>query len=168
MDGNYPIEAVANTILDEAEGREILLSPMKLQKLMYLAHGYYIAVTGQPLTDEDFEAWQYGPVSPTIYHEFKDFGASPIKTGKRATRRYWDNGEVNSDTPTIPESDRRARAVINFVLNTYGGRSAVYLSDLTHKVGSPWEHVRSAAPLRRNSKIDNSLIRDYFGTLVKG
>jgi hypothetical protein len=32
MEGNYPIEAVANAVLSEAESRGISLSPMKLQK----------------------------------------------------------------------------------------------------------------------------------------
>jgi uncharacterized phage-associated protein len=65
MFGNYPIEAIANSILDECEKRGIRLTPMKLQKLLYLAHGYYVAITGQPLIDEDFEAWKYGPVAPS-------------------------------------------------------------------------------------------------------
>jgi uncharacterized phage-associated protein len=51
MFGNYPIEAIVNSILDECEKRGIRLTPMKLQKLLYPAHGYYVAITGQPLID---------------------------------------------------------------------------------------------------------------------
>jgi hypothetical protein len=76
---------------------------MKLQKLIYLAHGYYFAVTGCPLVGEQFEAWQFGPVSPTIYHEFNRFSSSALKKGVRATRTvFCDDGSVEYVEPLFP------------------------------------------------------------------
>lgn len=166
MAGNYPIEAVANSVLWGAEKRNVRLTPMKLQKLLYLCHGYYLAVTGQPLVDEDFEAWQYGPVSPSIYQEFKDCGSRSIDAGRRARNRGRAALGILDDISEIPDDDKQAARIVNFVLDTYGARTAIYLSDLTHKVGSPWEKVRQVDPPRRNAKITNDLIKLYFDQLV--
>lgn len=61
---------------------------LKLQKFLYLAHMVNLGRTGEPLIsalDEKerhggcFEAWDYGPVLPYLYHHLKIFGSSPVK-----------------------------------------------------------------------------------------
>jgi len=44
---------------------------MKLQKLVYYAHGWHLALNNEPLIDEQVECWQYGPVISSLFHEFK-------------------------------------------------------------------------------------------------
>jgi uncharacterized phage-associated protein len=141
---------------------------MKLQKLMYLVHGYYLAVTGTPLIDEFFEAWQYGPVVPTTYYDFKQFGRDDIAKGFRATKTYLqpDTNTECREQPTIPEGDEAFDGILKFVFEKYGDKSAIYLSDLTHKVGSPWHQVKMTEPTMRNADIPNDLIREYFQKLV--
>ena len=51
---------------------------MKIIKLVYIAHGHYLAKNDSPLFTEKVEAWDYGPVIPSLYHEFKIYGAFPI------------------------------------------------------------------------------------------
>jgi uncharacterized phage-associated protein len=161
----YPVEAGANSVLKATEDRGIKTSPMKLQKLLYLMHGYYIALTGKPLVDEEFEAWPYGPVAPTIYHDLKKFGGGTIPSGCRLNRLNVETFEF--ETPSFPDDDEQAKKVLSFVLSTYGAQTAVYLSDLTHKVGSPWERVKRENPYLRNVSIKNEMIKDYFSALVK-
>ena len=74
----YKVEAVANWFLQYAKSNDIIIDHMKLQKMIYFANGWALGVTGEPLIDERFEAWQYGPVVPSIYHQFKAFGRRPI------------------------------------------------------------------------------------------
>jgi len=167
MTGNYPIEAAANSVLREAEKRGIALTHMKLQKLLYLAYGYYAGLTGEPLADEDFEAWQFGPVSPTVYQSFKDCGGHTIDPGRRMERFVLDDEGARFELPYLPEDDGKAARVVDYVFDTYGAKSAIYLSDLTHKEGSPWDQADSIRPRRRNIKIDNDAIREYFAKLVK-
>jgi uncharacterized phage-associated protein len=54
------------------------LSNLSLQKLTYIAQMFYLGANGRPLFQEDFEAWDYGPVCPDLYHDLKMFGSDPI------------------------------------------------------------------------------------------
>jgi uncharacterized phage-associated protein len=56
------------------------LTNLKLQKILYLAHMVFVGRTnGLLLIDEPFEAWDFGPVLPSLYHRVKIFGNSPIR-----------------------------------------------------------------------------------------
>ena len=54
------------------------ISNLKLQKLLYLAQGFFLAIYGEPLFPEHIEAWTHGPVVPEIYRRFKRFEGSTI------------------------------------------------------------------------------------------
>ncbi len=141
---------------------------MKLQKLIYLSHGYYLATTSTPWIDESFEAWDYGPVVPSIYHEFKRFGSETIDRGTRCTALIREASGFRLETPeNATAHDEIGEQVVDYVLNTYGGKSAIYLSELTHKVGSPWEIIRQNTRNARNQGIPNETILEYFGNLIK-
>jgi uncharacterized phage-associated protein len=146
--------AAANTILDAAEERGLALDPMKLQKLVYMTNGYYSALADKAWVKEAFEAWKYGPVIPSLYHKFKSFGSEPIKTGTRINT--YDSCNVAAD-PVL-------KRVLNFVLDKYGAKSGIYLSDLTHKVGSPWDETRN--PSCSSEEISFDSIQRYFKNLV--
>ena len=75
----YPSAAIANEFLTLSFSDQKLVSPMKLLKLVYLAHGWHLAIKGKPLIDEQIQAWDYGPVIQNLYHEIKGFGCAGIK-----------------------------------------------------------------------------------------
>jgi uncharacterized phage-associated protein len=54
------------------------VSNLKLQKLVYYAQAWHIAIFGEELFPDDFQAWIHGPVIPDLYHSYKSFGWSPI------------------------------------------------------------------------------------------
>ncbi len=71
--------AVADYFLihvDEEAGDN--LTNLKLQKLVYYAQGVHLALTGQPLFDDEICAWQLGPAIPTLYRQFSQTGGEPI------------------------------------------------------------------------------------------
>jgi uncharacterized phage-associated protein len=51
---------------------------MKLQKLVYYAQGFSLALDGEPRFAEPLEAWQRGPVCPELYHVYKHLGKQPV------------------------------------------------------------------------------------------
>ena len=72
-----PVFAAAKRLCERAEWS---LSNLKLQKLLYIAHLFYLGESnGNPLLREHFEAWDYGPVQPDLYRSVRIFGSSPIE-----------------------------------------------------------------------------------------
>ena len=58
------------SLVDEDQGDSI--SNLRLQKLMYYAQGYLLALKDRPLIHEEFEAWEHGPVIPGLYNSFRN------------------------------------------------------------------------------------------------
>ncbi|MCL6584270.1 MAG: DUF4065 domain-containing protein [bacterium] len=113
----YDAKAIANYFLDLAKSKGEKLTLMKLLKLIYFAHGWHLAITGKPLIDEQVEAWQYGPVIPSVYHEFKGFGNQPI------TRSEIDPQLLklfDIEVPAIHEDDSFTKSLLNKIWDTYG------------------------------------------------
>ena len=54
--------SVGNTILKRARNDGIDITPMKLQKMIYIVYKEYLKQTGRSLFPERFEVWKYGPV----------------------------------------------------------------------------------------------------------
>lgn len=59
--------AIANYFIELTKNYDNLVSPMKLQKLVYFAHGWCLAHADKPLINEKVEAWQYRPVVSSLY-----------------------------------------------------------------------------------------------------
>lgn len=74
-----PIE-IAKYFLMRAEKDGELITPLKMQKLVYFAYVFYlVAKQGKErLFEEKIEAWPAGPVVPSLYRELKKYGSSPI------------------------------------------------------------------------------------------
>lgn len=168
MGANMPYLAtvIANEFIVLARASGKTLTPLKLQKLVYFAHGWYLALTGNALISDRVQAWQYGPVIPSIYHEFKDVGNGPINDlsselvnigGLRfASKATLDNFPVN-------EERQHAKDIVAKVFEIYGGYSAAKLSNATHQTGTPWQQVYKDG--ERKITIPNELIRAYFKEL---
>ena len=59
----YTAKAIANYFLKHRKRfkRKGPITQMKLHKLVYFAHGWHLALKGEPLIDETLQAWDYGP-----------------------------------------------------------------------------------------------------------
>jgi len=159
--------AVANAFLDiqsEDHGDFPRIDQMKLYKLVYYAHAWWLAQKGDNLFEEDVHAWPWGPVVPSLYGAFKDAGRSAIK-GLRATELVKTGGSIFDFRFREPEPP--SDEVMNFLREVWAVHkdySGVQLSNATHAHGEPWTIVReqydgdlSAKPL-----IPNSIIMAVF------
>lgn len=54
------------------------ITHLKLQKLVCYAQAMNLGLYGRPIFAEDIEAWQHGPVVPSLYKEFQRHGRSVI------------------------------------------------------------------------------------------
>lgn len=164
----YPATVIANEFFALAKRQGDALTPMKLQKLVYFAHGWCLALTEQALISDQIQAWQYGPVIPSIYHEFKEVGNGPITNP--ATEMRYERGmkfvRKAFSLDDYPETEERqhAKEIIAKVFEIYGKYSAVRLSNATHLHGTPWQQVYQQGS--RHQVISNDVIKDYFKRLA--
>jgi uncharacterized phage-associated protein len=157
--------AIANLLLKEARSRGYEISNLKLQKLLFLCHAFYLVETGRPLIRGSFEAWQYGPVHREAYDAFKVYGSKPIT--EDALRFDPITGARKSIA--IP-TDRVVSDVIQNVARFYGSKSPTELVELTHAKNGPWHHVVNAAASKANIalKINDAVIEERFKYLWFG
>ena len=154
--------AVANWFLATAEAERKTLDPMKLQKLIYFADGWSLALTNVPLINEQVQAWKWGPVIPSVYHEFKVYGRRPITRMAEISDTVWGDRDLEI------KDDPDAEALLTRVWQVYGHLSGVQLSNMTHAPDGAWHQAYREANGRRNVAIEDALIRAEFLRKVKG
>jgi len=127
------------------------MTHLKLQKLAYYAQAWSLALEGQELFQDDFEAWVHGPVARSLYDRFASFGWNPI----------------TPDTCTEMQLPEEVAAFLDEVWEVYGQYSAKRLEDLTHDE-APWVDARGDLdPLARCSHvISKDVMREYYSAVA--
>lgn len=160
----YDAKAVANYFLDLAKKDGTSITPMKLQKLIFFAHGWHLALAGEPLIADQVEAWQFGPVVPAIYHEFKHERSGAITC--KATEL--DLESFSMVELSVAEDDLTAKKIMERIWDTFGKLSAKRLSDLTHLPGTPWDlAIKSSSGSERGVPILDAEIDRYFSEQLR-
>lgn len=151
---------VANYFIQKSLDEGRLLTPMQVIKLTYLAHGWNYAYFSEDLLSEAVQAWQYGPVIRSLYHELKEYGNRVIPELIR---------DRDGSFSKVPESDER-RALLDKVWDVYSKYSGGQLSTMTHQKGTPWHQVyeREGGKLKRWAPIPNNLIRAHYAQRAAG
>lgn len=134
-------------------GEENDISPMKLIKLVYIAHGWYLGIKGQTLIDENPEAWKYGPVISSLYHQYKHLGNSPMKK------------EFLKPAKLEEKSDEK---FLDRIWEVYGRHSALELSAKTHMPDTPWSKAWNSV---KNGnyfflQIPENDIKNYYKDMI--
>ena len=126
------------------------ISNLKLQKLVYYAQAWHLALHENPLFQEDFEAWVHGPVIPTLYQKYKVFGWQPI---------------LEDAKPELPEE---IREFLNEVAQEYFACDAYELEQMTH-AEAPWNRAREDLPpdAPSNAVIEKEWMKEYYGSRVE-
>lgn len=119
---------------------------LKLQKLVYYAQAWFVAIHRERLFPESFEAWVHGPVCPPLYHRFKSHRWNPI-----------------TDEVAPPALDDRVTGVLDEVMEVYGGFAGWQLEQLTHSE-APWlDARRGLAPEQTcDTEISVDAMRGFY------
>lgn len=152
----YPASVIAYAFVEKGIEEGQFVTQMKLQKMVYFAHGYHLAKYGEPLITEKFEAWKFGPVVEDIYQTYKLYGSDPIM-----------------DTFFLPKPPRAFRYkplsetavdAIEYTWKVTKNLSGAQLSQWSHLDGSPW--AKTYDPANPSVAIPEESIRDYFQKLL--
>jgi uncharacterized phage-associated protein len=154
---SHDARAIGNILLDCADKLAIPISPMKLQKLLYFAHGHSWRALRAGLIFNSFRAWDYGPIVKVVYDEFKDLGSSPI-----CRRANWYNLAAGGVEVAFAALSDEEMACVHQAMSIYAPVDAYTLSRLSHAHNSPWDIVRRKPQAYPKNLIPNELIADYF------
>lgn len=148
----YSPFAVAKFFIEKASELKESVTPMKLIKLSYIAHGWHLAVLDTPLINENVQAWKYGPVFESLYHAFKRFGNNPIPPNAAMEFNY-----------STSDFEPKTRALLEKVWEKYSPLNALQLSALTHQQGTPWYDTWEGTQFeRQNVVISNDAIKVFY------
>jgi uncharacterized phage-associated protein len=147
----YSAAKVANRMLELARTRGQEITPLKLLKLVYIAHGWSFPYLREPLLAEPAQAWQYGPVVPSLYHAVSKFRDGSI-------------------TGVVPDTDpqalsEQADSLIRSVYDSYARYSGIQLSNMTHMPNTPWSEAWNARG--KNALIPNDRISAHYQHLLE-
>ena len=145
---SYDVLEVCRHVINYSNEQDYGISNLKLQKVLYFIQAYFLIdkTKNAPCFDDKIEAWNFGPVVPTAYHEYKQYGSGDIPT----IESY-----VLFVTDVITDEDKNR---INKVVDKFSGYSATDLVALTHRQ-SPW--MNAYAPYR-NNEITLDAVKEYF------
>ena len=152
--------AIANSFWDIAQAAGQPVDPMKVQKLVYFAHGWHLGYERGVLSVENAEAWRWGPVFPDLYHAVKHWGSGTIPQPIRAVE--YNGYELRWNDPRMSSQDEFAQQLARRVWEVYGPMSGPALSHLTHEKDGPWYQTWRRAPGVRGVVIPNPVIERHF------
>lgn len=132
---------IAKYIVKEALKRNMPVTNLKLQKLLYFVQGVHLFMNEKVAFPDEIIAWQYGPVVKDVYYEYSIYGANDI---------------IPIDKNEKIILSMRLKKLVNFVLDDLLRYSDIALVKETKKEGSPWSQVSL------NEVIDEKDIYEYF------
>ncbi|RKL65816.1 hypothetical protein CR203_18315 [Salipaludibacillus neizhouensis] len=139
---------VARYFLHLSSLNNIKVTPLKLQKLVYFAQAWHLAIKEKELFKDKIEAWTHGPVVPSLYQEYKSYGFGTI------TPLH----DIDSDKYKDEEEE-----TFNLVWELYGEMDGKALENITHSE-DPWIKAREGLSLNdpSNNEITTVSLKDYF------
>ncbi|MBD3330642.1 DUF4065 domain-containing protein [Candidatus Peregrinibacteria bacterium] len=154
---NHPHQAalIAEYFLSKAKEENKPISNKKLQKLLYYAQAWHLALYGEKLFKEDIEAWIHGPAVRKIYTLYKKFGFAPITINKIPTEK-------------LNKLQKKQINLLEEIWKIYGKYDADYLEQLSHSE-PPWQKAREGLDSTMSSKniISDEEMKKYYKNLYK-
>lgn len=158
------------------------LTPLQINKLAFLLHGWTLGLLDRPLFDNrnrQIQAWRYGPVVVGIYKTLRTFRDEYVTLEK--IRLRWEAGKddpleyeniLTEDVDGFLAHNSELTEILNEVYEVYSDFSGGQLISLTHEPGGPWDQCRPKGMerwgfLSSEKHIPDSKIRPYYADLAE-
>ncbi|MDE0070747.1 MAG: DUF4065 domain-containing protein [Caldilineaceae bacterium] len=149
---SHDARAIANKLILMGLEDGNPLTPLQIIKLTYLCQAWMLGMFGEPMFEDEVEAWDYGPVIPEVYHGVKHFVNKPVIETMRARPTGLNDKEAH---------------ILNEVYRVYGSWSGGALSRHTHKPETPWYITKQENPSGRSVEIPVERIRKYYEDIIR-
>ena len=149
-------EVVANYFIQKSFDTGVPLTPMKLLKLVYIAHGWHCGYFSQNLINDAVQAWRYGPVIPGLYQRIKKYGQEKIYA---PIEHFGVAGD-----PQNPPPNPSTMQLLDRVWDTYSHYDGIALSAMTHQSDTPWDKTwrQAGGDQYHGAIIPNHLIDEHY------
>lgn len=126
------------------------ITHLKLQKLIYYAQAWSLALLDRPIFSEEIQAWAHGPVIPSIYRAAAGCGWNQLRPMNRAPYPFTEDQS----------------ALLYEVARIYGAYPAKSLELMTHNE-QPWVNAREglSPEQRSNNVIPKQHMKDFYKEL---
>jgi uncharacterized phage-associated protein len=154
MQNGHDSRAVANFFIDLSLKERKPISNMTCVKLVFLAHGWSLAITGEPLCSDQPETFSYGPSFPQLYTSLRGKGSSIIT---EPLNHFIGKEIFHTFASSFSENDI---SIMKRIFDVYAHLGAFQLSNMLNAEGTPWHAtVMNAGKM---TKIPHSLLKDYY------
>lgn len=144
----HSASSVAEYVLAKYAEKNVSLSNLKLQKILYFLQAEFLVRTEKPLFPDEILAWDIGPVVPSVYQKYRIFGGAGIPY-RPQIRQF--------------SFSRKEKAIIDEIVFSTLDYSASKLTEMTmHQ--NPWLDAYENAV---GTKISNEKIKKFFQELLK-
>ena len=134
---------VAKYVIERCNKMGYPISNLKLQKILYFIQAEFLVAFDEQCFQEDIEAWNFGPVVPEVYREYKIYGSASIPYLKE-----YDGVFINEEH----------KAVMDEVIDLCAQYTASTLVSITHNQ-KPW---KDSFQRGRNCIISPKAIKEFF------
>jgi len=166
----YEPIAIANAFISKMDDYKIdrlptdhprTLNHMKLQKMVYMAHGWSLATKGISISNERPQMWKYGPVFKSLYDILAVYGMANIYQPIQHSPYHIPDDQV--------ECRHEWNRLINFIWHRYSHLSGECLSELCHSETSAWWKLANLNNFRvkRDMEIPDKDVLDEFNGLTQ-
>jgi uncharacterized phage-associated protein len=154
----YDGRMVANFVLDFCESKGRQVTNLALQKIVFFCHVWSLIFLGRPLVRHKFEAWEFGPVLPYLYREFRELDRAAI------TRRATELDPFSGRKRVVDyRFDADTHRLLCEVVDFYSRLGAGDLVRLSHSKGGPWHNVwHHQGPINPGMKMDDTEIVTFY------
>lgn len=157
----YEVLDIARYIINYNNQHGCGISNLKLQKILYFVQAAFLVNKSEPCFYEDIEAWDFGPVVPEIYHEFKMYGSNDIPHINDYidySKGIWEAKKVIFNENIISGDDKK---LLDNMIEQCNQHSANDLVRITHGQ-APWQNAYNRG---FNNIISKESIKNFF---IKG
>ena len=155
----YSVLDVSRYVINYSNDKEYGISNLKLQKVLYFIQADFLVCAQRRCFRERIEAWDFGPVVPEAYREYKKYGGCNIP---RITSYFEFDPEGLADSKFKKYRDtiisREDKARIEAMIDRLAAYSSTELVEITQHQ-APW---MDAFLPGRHSEITSLAIQEYF------
>lgn len=152
--GIYPVETLVKFYVEKCNSLNLEISHLKLQKLVYFSHCWWLYLYDRNLIPETFNAGKYGTNLKKLYMELK---ITEYVNNEKYVKDILKNKKYNLKEGSL------LQAFLNNMWYAYGDKSDLELSAIDHVPNSPWRLAKE----RNSEYISRADIKNWIGEIVK-